>query len=205
MQTQFVFRHMESSDALRTYAEERLTKIKRYFSDPLKVSCTFEVEKIHHHAAFDVTLRNGLALHAAEKTENMYSSIDMALAKMERQVRRYKDRIKDHKPQRGRAAKVRQAIIAADAFDYSDPIPSTDSREDSAPIEVQDLSAAPAVIREREFRAEAMDVRQAAMQMDLLHKSFYVFTNSETGDINVIYKADGGHYGLIETPGHVGN
>jgi putative sigma-54 modulation protein len=203
MQTQFVFRHMESSDALRTYAEERLSKIKRYFSDPLKVSCTFSVEKIHHHAAFDVTLRNGLALHSAEKTENMYSSIDMALAKMERQVRRYKDRIKDHKPQRGRAAKIRQAIISADAFDYSDPIPSTESRQDSAPIEVPEPGSGFAVVREKEFHADSMDVKQAAMQMDLLHKSFYVFTNSETGDINVIYRDDDGNYGLIETRGHV--
>ena len=203
MQTQFVFRHMESSDALRNYAEERLEKIKRYFADPLKVSCTFAVEKIHHHAAFDVTLRNGLALHAAEKTENMYSSIDMALAKMERQVRRYKDRIKDHKPQRGRAAKVRQAIISAEAFDYHDPIPSTDSRMDSEPITIEPKPAAVNVIREKEFRAENMDVNQAAMQMNLLHKSFFVFTNSQTGDINVIYKTDDGNYGLIETRGHV--
>ena len=181
MKTQFVFRHMESSDALRNYAEERLEKIKRYFADPLKVSCTFAVEKIHHHAAFDVTLRNGLALHAAEKTENMYSSIDMALAKMERQVRRYKDRIKDHKPGRGRAAKVRQAIISAEAFDYSDPVPSTESRQDSEPISVSDKAPELTIIREKEFRAELMNVQQAAMQMNLLHKSFYVFTNSETG------------------------
>ncbi|MCA9700346.1 MAG: ribosome-associated translation inhibitor RaiA, partial [Myxococcales bacterium] len=68
-------------------------KIKRYFSDPLKVNCTFSVEKINHIAQFDVTLRNGLQLHSSETTENMYSSIDMALAKMERQVRRYKARI----------------------------------------------------------------------------------------------------------------
>ena len=56
MQTQFVFRHMDSSDALRNYAEERLSKIKRYFADPLKVNCTFAVEKIHHIVQFDVTL-----------------------------------------------------------------------------------------------------------------------------------------------------
>ena len=63
MQTQFVFRHMESSDAMRSYAEERLTKIRRYFSDPLKTSCTFSVEKLNHIVQFDVTLRNGLHLH----------------------------------------------------------------------------------------------------------------------------------------------
>lgn len=203
MQTQFVFRHMESSDALRQYAEERLEKIKRYFSDPLKVSCTFSVEKIIHIAAFDVTLRNGLALHAEEKTENMYSSIDMALAKMERQVRRYKDRITHHKPSKGRAAKVRQAVFAADAFDYADPVPSTEIRTDSEPIEVTTHEDAPKVVREKEFRAERLQVRQAIMQMNLLHKSFLVFTNSDTGDINVVYRLDTGEYGLIETRGHV--
>ncbi len=203
MQTQFVFRHMESSDALRSYAEERLEKIKRYFSDPLKVSCTFTVEKINHLAAFDVTLRNGLALHAEETTENMYSSIDMALAKMERQVRRYKDRIKSHQPNRGRAAKVRQAVFAVESMDYAEPVPSTAPREDSDAIDVSRAGEGPAVVREKEFRAERLDVKQAVMQMDLLHKSFFVFTNAETGDINVVYRADDGHIGLIETRGHV--
>ena len=100
MQTHFVFRHMESSDAMRSYAEERLLKIRRYFSDPLKTSCTFAGEKLNHIAPFDVTLRHGIHLHSSESTDNMYSSIDMALAKMERQVRRYKDRIRSHQPSR---------------------------------------------------------------------------------------------------------
>ena len=65
MQTHFVFRQMESSNALRGYAEERLEKIKRYFADPLRISCTFSVDKIMHSASFDVTLRNGLQLHAS--------------------------------------------------------------------------------------------------------------------------------------------
>ena len=203
MQTQFVFRHMESSEALRSYAEERLEKIKRYFSDPLKVSCTFSVEKINHLAAFDVTLRNGLALHAAGTTENMYSSIDMALAKMERQVRRYKDRIKSHQPRGGRSAKIRQAVFSSNSFDFADPVPSTQTRADSEAIDVGQPDDMPRVIREKEFRAERLDIHQATMQMNLLHKSFYVFTNSDTGDINVVYKTDEGNLGLIETRGHV--
>lgn len=199
MQTQFVFRHMESSDAMRNYAEERLHKISRYFSDPMKVSCVFSVEKIHHVAQFDVTLRNGLQLHASEATENMYSSIDMALAKMERQVRRYKDRISNHQPQKGRMAKIRVATFAAEpeevAVDAAQAAPTTPS---SSPTD--DL---PAVIREKEFRAERLDVQQAIMQMNLLHKQFLVFTNNRTGDINVVYRDEGNTYGLIETNGHV--
>jgi putative sigma-54 modulation protein len=190
---------MDSSDALRNYAEERLEKIKRYFSDPLKVSCTFSVEKIHHQAAFDVTLRNGLSLHSSESTENMYSSIDMALAKMERQVRRYKDRIKSHKPHKGKAARVRQAILSADAYaPIPDPAPA-----DPTPAPAATAIAHVEVIREKEFRADRLDVDQAIMQMDLAQRAFLVFTNVDTGDINVVYRDEGGNYGLIETRGHV--
>lgn len=199
MQTQFVFRHMESSDAMRSYAEERLGKIRRYFSDPLKVSCTFTVEKLAHTASFDVTLRNGLSLHASEVTENMYSSIDLALAKMERQVRRYKDRISKHQPNRGRTNKVRQAVLDARFYD-EDPEPVNGEVAVEPPTPPSgDL---PPVVREQEFRAERLDVHQAIMQMNLLHKSFLVFTNKETDHINVVYRMDEG-YGLIETRGHV--
>jgi putative sigma-54 modulation protein len=207
MQTQFVFRHMDSSDALRNYAEERLTKIKRYFSDPLKVNCTFSVEKINHIAQFDVTLRNGLQLHSSETTENMYSSIDMALAKMERQVRRYKDRITQHKPHKGKAARVRQIVISGDAFDEAETMIEAEERGSEA-TEVADSTSKPQdqaakVVREKEFRAERLSVREAVMQLNLMHKQFLVFTNTETGDINVIYRMEDEDYGLIETRGHV--
>lgn len=205
MQTQFVFRHMDSSDALRNYAEERLSKIKRYFADPLKVNCTFAVEKIHHIVQFDVTLRNGLQLHSSEKTENMYSSIDMALAKMERQVRRYKDRITAHKPQKGKAARVRQTEIAADAFDDVEVETDAGSREHtqiSSEVGGSTIEPPTPIVREKEFRADRLTVRDAVMQLNLLHKQFLVFTNTETADINVIYRM-GDDYGLIETRGHV--
>lgn len=196
MQTQFVFRQMESSDAMRHYAEERLGKIRRYFSDPLKVSATFAVDKIQHVAHFEVTLRNGLRLQSSESTENMYSSIDMALAKMERQVRRYKDRITNHQAHEGRATKVRQAVLAAEAIDSGEAAaPRSTPRSPSDGL--------PAVVREKEFRAERLDVYEAIMQMNLLHKDFLVFTNHRTGDINVVYRHADGNYGLIETRGHV--
>ena len=208
MQTHFVFRQMESSTALRGYAEERLEKIKRYFSEPLRVSCTFTVDKVMHVAAFDVILRNGLQLHATESTENMYSSVDMALAKMERQVRRYKARIKHHKTSEGRAAKVRLGVIAAESM--IDQIVEEDDAAQAAAATVAALSGnganghkpspgvRPVVIRQTEVTTERMTVDGAIMQMNLLHKQFYVFTNAGSGDINVVYVREDGNYGLIE-------
>jgi putative sigma-54 modulation protein len=202
MQTQFVFRHMDSSDAVRNYAEERLSKIKRYFSDPLKVSCVFSVEKINHIAQFDVTLRNGLTLHSSEQTESMYSSIDLALAKMERQVRRYKDRITNHKPHKGRAARVRQSVLSGESFEQADSLSEAEPRPTPVTTTEQPGEPAPRLVREQEFRAETLSVQDAIMQLNLAHKQFLVFTNTETADINVIYRM-GDDYGLIETRGHV--
>lgn len=206
MQTHFVFRQMESSNALRGYAEERLEKIKRYFSEPLRVSCTFTVDKVMHIAAFDVTLRNGLQLHAEEATENMYSSVDMALAKMERQVRRYKARIKHHKSSEGRSAKVRLGVIAAESM--IDQVVEEEEAAEAAAATVAALQSKPAgdtrpvIIRQTEVVAERMAVEAAIMQMNLLHKAFYVFTNADSGEMNVVYVLPDGNYGLIEPHPH---
>ena len=204
MQTHFVFRQMDSSNALRGYAEERLEKIKRYFADPLRISCTFSVEKIHHIAEFEVVLRNGLQLHASEATENMYSSVDLALAKMERQVRRYKDRIRHHKGHEGRSAKVRLGVIASeretDDLLVQHAATSASSAEEGGRAASAGADAAPPirVVRVREVETERLAVDQAIMQMNLVHKAFYVFTNAATGAVNVVYRRDDGNYGLIE-------
>lgn len=205
MQTHFVFRHMETSNALRGYAEERLEKIKRYFSDPLKINCIFSVEKLNQIAQFDVTLRNGLQLHASETTENMYSSVDMALAKMERQVRRYKERIRYHKSNEGRSAKVKLGVIAAESMtdgiiDQQETIEEQERLGSAIQVRDQDGLRAPQakIIAAREVTAERLNVNQAIMQMNLLHKSFFVFTNAESDQINVVYALEDGNYGLIE-------
>jgi putative sigma-54 modulation protein len=191
MQTNFKFRHMKSSDALRDYADERLEKIKRYFSDPIEVRGAFSIEKLLHTARFDVTLRNGLQLHAAESTENMYSSIDMALAKMERQVRRYKDRITDHKKNVGRGAKVRMSVIAGEG-------PSEAAVNEATRETEPEPDVIPNIVHKKEFKAERLSVQQAIMQMNLLNNVFLVFVNADTGQVNVVYHRDDGSYGLIE-------
>lgn len=197
MQTHFVFRQMESSNALRGYTEERLEKIKRYFADPLRISCTFSVEKIHHIAEVEVVLRNGLQLHASESTENMYSSVDLALAKMERQVRRYKDRIRHHKAHEGRSAKVRLGVLAAER--ETDQLVAQEAPPTAEPTDVvEEARPEVTILRVSEIETERLTVDQAIMQMNLVHKAFYVFTNADTGAVNVIYRRDDDTYGLIE-------
>ena len=116
MQLSTTFRHMEASPAVKDYAEERLEKIKKYFSrDPIAAHGTFSVERNHNHTAeFSLTLPNGIVIQARETTEDMYSSIDLAVARIERQVRKWKEKIRTHKPHGGPRLQVRQTVMAAE-------------------------------------------------------------------------------------------
>src|SRR5687767_15868312 len=109
MQLATTFRHMDASSAVKAYAVERLSKIRKYFhGDPIGAHATFSVERNHNHTAeFQITLPNGIVIQARETTEDMYSSIDLAGARIERQVRKWKDKIRDHKPHGGRSEERR--------------------------------------------------------------------------------------------------
>lgn len=187
MHLSVTFRHMDAIDPLKEYAVEKLQKIRKYFPDPIQAHVVLSTEKHLHHADVNVTLHNGIVLKGRESTEDMYSSVDLVMAKIERQVRKYKERIRAHKPTAGPAVHVRHQVFEA------------------ASIEAGDGSAAPAtrVIKSSRFLAKAMSIDEAVMQMNLLGNEFLVFTNAESEDINVLYRRSDGNYGLIET-GHRG-
>ena len=112
MQLSTTFRHMDASQAVREYAADKLEKIRKYFNkDPISAHAVFSVERGFHHVAdLNITLPSGIVINAKETTEDMYSSIDLAAARIERQVRRWKDKIRDHKPHGGPVTSVREMV-----------------------------------------------------------------------------------------------
>jgi putative sigma-54 modulation protein len=202
MQLSTTFRHMEASPAVREYAEDKLDKIRKYFSRQLLgAHAVFSVERNHNHTAeFSLTLPSGLAIQARETTEDMYSSIDLAVARIERQVRKWKDKIRDHKPHGDAGFSVRERVLPAEDLE---PPPS------AAPSDYEDRRTptpppAPAikVIKEQTFTVRAMRVEDAVMQMNLLENDFLVFTDIDTKGLSVVYRRKDGNYGLIETGAH---
>ena len=202
MQLSTTFRHMEASQAVREYAEDKLDKIRKYFSRQLLgAHAVFSVERNHNHTCeFSLTLPSGLAVQARETTEDMYSSIDLAVARIERQVRKWKDKIRDHKPHGDADYSVRERVLPAESLE---PPPS------AAPSAAEDRKtptppAAPAikVIKEQTFTVRAMRVEDAVMQMNLLENDFLVFTDIDTKGLSVVYRRKDGNYGLIETGAH---
>jgi putative sigma-54 modulation protein len=210
MQLSTTFRHMEASNAVRDYAEEKLEKIRKYFHrQPIGAHAIFSVERNHNHTAeILLTLPNGLGVQAQETTEDMYSSIDLAVARIERQVRKWKDKIRDHKPHTEPGYSARERVLGAETLDPPPSLPPV-----APPASVQEARAvsappmappAPAfkVIKEQTFTVRKMRVEDAVMQMNLLENDFLVFTDIDTKGLSVVYRRKDGNYGLIETGAH---
>ena len=97
MQFAVTFRHMEPTDALKSYAKERMERVRKYLPDPIACHVVLSTERHNHRIDVSFQLHNGLAIAGHETTENMYSSIDLCIAKIERQVRKYKGKMEGMK------------------------------------------------------------------------------------------------------------
>jgi putative sigma-54 modulation protein len=115
---------------------------------------------------------NGVLIQAEGTTGELYSSIDEVVEKLERQIKKYKEKLVSHRKSEGKAGNIEM--------------------EATATAEVG------RIIKNKRFELKPMSPDEAAMQMDLLDKDFFVFTNDNTGYINVIYRRKDGNFGLIE-------
>jgi putative sigma-54 modulation protein len=181
MQIAVTFRHMESSDALRTYVEEKLARVKKYIDEPIDAQVVLSVQKkINHRAEVTMTAK-GLTMKSGENKEDMYAAIDLMVDKIERQLKRYKDKLKDHKGSSGTERQVDKTVFSGPSFDEG--------------------SSGPEIIKTHSFFVKPMSVEEAVMQMDLLDKDFLVFTDDNSEEMNVVYRRKDGNYGLIVPQG----
>ena len=190
MQLNITFRHLEATDALKEYAREKVDRVKKYLDRAGDAHVVLSLERHLHHA--DITIHSGaFLLRGREKSEDMYASIDLAMDKIERQLRRYKEKLKNHHA-RDYAHHQQEAInhlrVRYDIVEVPDP---------EATVLPAD-AVGPRVVRTNEFSAKPMTVDEAVMQMDLMNNDFIVFTNVKSNEMNVVYRRKDGHFGLIE-------
>jgi putative sigma-54 modulation protein len=169
------FRHMEPTESLKTYAEEKVSKIKKYLDFPVEAHIVLTVEKFRHVA--DVTLSlNGTMVKGVEETEDMYSAIDQVMDKIEIQVKRLRSKVRSRRGD----GKIGEESLEPEGEGLS----GTSAEEPI--IEVEKLNAKP------------MDPEEAAMQLNMSQQDFLVFRNPRSREINVLYKRRDGNLGLIE-------
>ena len=175
MDISVTFRHMKPTESVRIYAEEKLSKIKRYLDAPIDAHVVLSVEKFRHIA--DVTLSvNGVLIKGIEETDDMYSAIDQVMDKLEAQVKKSRSKIRNR---RSESRKGGNTFKKEESSEEGSLIPDTLS------IEVERLTAKP------------IDPEEAAMQLSASQQDFLVFRNSRSEEINVIYKRKDGNLGLV--------
>ncbi len=154
-------------------AEKKVGKFEKFFRPDTEAHMKFDVQKERHK--FEVTIQSkGLFIRAEETTTDMYASIDLVIEKLERQIRKYKTRL---------GKRIHQDAMVQENFDIQDSV-----EED------QEFR----LVRTKRFPLKPMDPEEAIMQMNLLGHSFFVFSNADDENVNVIYLRKDGSYGLIE-------
>lgn len=174
-------------------SSERLTKILPASDDATTVELELSVErnpKIDRPQVAEITVRLKQAvLRVHERADDMYAAIDLATRKLERQARRYRTRRTNH-----HARTPSPDLVAVPAGVPSPPIPEVATDDSEANVAAR-------LVKSKRFRMEPMGAEEAALHMDLLQHSFYVFRNDASGEVNVVYRRDDGDYGLIVPEG----
>lgn len=165
-------RNIEITEGLRAAVEEKLGKLDKFFSPDTEVNVTLSVEKERQKIEVTIPVKGNI-IRSEQVSNDMYVSIDLVEEVIERQLKRYKNKIIDQKQN---AASFAKEYIENDY-------------EDDTEVKI---------IRTKRFGVKPMDPEEACVQMELLGHNFFVFFNSETEEINVVYKRKGNTYGLIE-------
>lgn len=174
MNVQIRGRNVEVTPALRDYVEKRVGKIEKYLGNIRDAQVTLTVEKGFHRVEVTIPV-NGMILRGEEATQDMYASIDLVVEKLEKQVQKYKGRL------------VRRSSRVAGEIQETDDWTQTLQENDG-----------PTIVRTKRFPVKPISLDEAILQMNLLGHSFFVFSNAETEQVNVLYIRKDGNYGLIE-------
>jgi putative sigma-54 modulation protein len=174
MQTSVTFKNLDPSDPLKSYVQDKLDRFDRLLDNPAEANVVLSVEKFRHIAEINIS-GDRLTIYGKEETNDMYSAIDMVLDKLEKQIKKSKQ-------------KVRERRITLKGKNKNLAGADSNLPEEEPAIEVK--------VKNIEYKP--MDVEEAILQMDLLNDSFLVFTNARSDKINVLYRRKDGHYGLIQ-------
>lgn len=167
-------RNIDITDALRDNIDKKMSRLDKYFQKEMPATVTLNVEKLRQIVEVTIPF-SGTIVRAEESTDDMYASIDKAIDVLERQIRKHKEKLKNKK--------------------HTD---ETIRFENIAALPAEDIEEEGKVVKVKKFPIKPMDEEEAILQMELLGHAFFVFSNAETGEANVVYKRKDGHYGLIE-------
>lgn len=179
-------RNLVLTETISTYAQDKIGRLSKYLANGARCEVELWTEKnpsIADNQVVEATIfTKGPVIRAREASPDIYASIDLVFAKLERQVKKYRGKLVAH------YQGTPKEILASEGF----LIP-----EESEVAEAE--APAPRIVKTKQFMVKPMSPEEAALQLELVGHDFFVFTNSETNETAVVYRRRDGNYGLIET------
>jgi len=172
MQVTVTFRHVEPTDGLRSYAEEKVQRVHKYLRHPIDAHVILAVEKQRHIAEVQVNASH-LNITATEETGDLYSAIDLAMDKVERQVKKHVEKHKEHKG---------PSVATATAEAQQAPAPERNG----------------GAIRTQRVTVKPMSVEEAILQLKTAKNDFLLFRNASNEILSVVFRRKDGNYGVLE-------
>ena len=167
-------KNIDVTPGLREAVESKLGKLERYFTPNTEIHVTLSVQKVHQKIEVTIPVKGGL-VRSEQESSDMYVSIDLVEEVIERQLRKYKNKLVAREQEGGN--------FKQEFFEEDDKI------EDAGEIKI---------VRTKKFGFKPMYPEDACVQMELLGHDFYVFCNAESDEVNVVYRRKNGTFGLIE-------
>lgn len=160
------------TEAMKDYMKEKLGKLEKYLEDSSNIRANVVIRVKNHNQIVEITIPlKSFMLRSEESQEDFYASVDKAIDKLERQIRKNKTRIMSRQTK---------------SFDFSFP-------------DIEDIEEDSSIIKRKKINIKPMDEEEAMIQMELLNHQFYMYKDSETNKYCVVYKRDDGNYGIIES------
>jgi len=174
MQTSVTFKNLDPSDHLKSYVTDKLNRFDRLLDNPAEANVVLSVEKFRHIAEISI---NGdrMNIIGKDEKEDMYSAIDLVLDKLEKQIKKGKEKVRERRT--GGKGKTKEILVGGAERLEEDVVPE---------IKIKNIEYKP------------MDIEEAVLQMGLIKDNFLVFTNARTERVNVLYRRKDGHFGLIQ-------
>ena len=164
---------IEVTDAIRDYMASKIERLEKYLDDNDEVEAKAVVSTKGKEQKVEVTIWSGkYNIRAEESSDDLYAAMDLVIDKLERQFKKYKDKINDKRR--------KETIKEIDTED------------------IKDLEEKEVIVRRKEVYLKPIDEEEAIIQMELLDHTFFVYKDSNTNKINVVYKRNDGNYGVIE-------
>jgi len=184
MEITIVSKQLEVTPSLREYVEKKLQRLERFFDHIQDIRVTESIVKDQH--IIEVTMKAGQSIiRAEERTNDMYTSIDKVVDKLEIQLKKYKGRFITNKRESLKGEKPNEAVLNKEIAEEEEAL----------------LAEIPKIVRTKSLSLKPMDVEDAIVDMDLLGHNFYIFRDISDNSVSIIYKRYDGNIGLITTSG----